>query len=83
MMNKRVNVIIPNGMLKMSKDLIEKGLFSNFSELVRQGLRNEIRRYQDNIPISKDELELMRLIEKARKDGKLHSEEELDKILLE
>ena len=82
-MNKRVNVIIPNGMLKMSKDLIEKGLFSNFSELVRQGLRNEIRRYQDNIPISKDELELMRLIEKARKDGKLHSEEELDKILLE
>ena len=82
-MNKRVNIIIPSGMLKMSQNLIKKGFFSNFSELVREGIRSEIRKYQDNISISKDELELMRMIEKARKEGKLHSEEEMKKYGLE
>lgn len=42
MENVRVNVLIPEKLLKESKSLVEKGYFSNFSEIVRESLRKEI-----------------------------------------
>jgi Arc/MetJ-type ribon-helix-helix transcriptional regulator len=39
---QRVNITLPKKLVKRSKTLIEEGLYSNFSELVRESLKNEI-----------------------------------------
>lgn len=55
MMETRVNVIIPKALLDRSKKLIKEGYFSNFSELVREGLRGKIMEYHDIDKGGKDE----------------------------
>jgi Arc/MetJ-type ribon-helix-helix transcriptional regulator len=39
---QRVNITLPKKLLQKSKILIEEGLYSNFSELVRESIKNEI-----------------------------------------
>ena len=39
---QRVNVTLPRKLLDKSKILIEEGIYSNFSELVRESIKNEI-----------------------------------------
>jgi len=39
---QRVNVTPPEALINKSKMLIEEGLYSNFSELVRESIKNEI-----------------------------------------
>ncbi len=38
----KVNVSLPVGMYKEAKNLVEKGLYGSFSEMVRSGIRNEM-----------------------------------------
>ena len=49
MENIRVNILLPERLLKESKNLVEKGYFSNFSEVVRDSLRREIINYKSGL----------------------------------
>ena len=40
-MTNRINVNIPDALFLKANELVEKGIFSNFSEIVREGLRKE------------------------------------------
>ena len=46
MENVRVNVLVPEKLLEESRNLVKKGYFSNFSEVVRESLRKEIINYK-------------------------------------
>ena len=39
---QRINITLPKKLVKKSKVLVEEGLYSNFSELVRESIKNEI-----------------------------------------
>lgn len=80
MMHTRVNVNIPEELLKKSENLVKTGMFSNFSELVRQGLREQIRKYESNfLPMSDEEKRLMALLKKLEENGQFIGEEEAQK----
>jgi Arc/MetJ-type ribon-helix-helix transcriptional regulator len=70
-MNTRVNINVPEALFEQSNALVEKGYFSNFSELVRQGLREVVRRYEDKTIINEDERKLFALLKHAGKEGLL------------
>ena len=39
---QRVNITLPKKLIQRSRVLIEEGLYSNFSELVRESIKNEL-----------------------------------------
>ena len=39
---QRINITIPIKLVKKSRILIEEGLYSNFSELIRESIKNEL-----------------------------------------
>ena len=39
---QRINITLPKKLVQKSRILIEEGLYSNFSELVRESIKNEI-----------------------------------------
>ncbi len=39
---QRVNITLPKKLLQKSKVLIEEGIYSSFSELVRESIKNEL-----------------------------------------
>ena len=39
---QRINITLPKKLVQKSKVLIEEGIFSNFSELVRESIKNEL-----------------------------------------
>ena len=39
---QRINITLPKKLVQKTKVLIEEGLYSNFSELVRESIKNEI-----------------------------------------
>jgi Arc/MetJ-type ribon-helix-helix transcriptional regulator len=82
-MEKRINVIIPHALYKKSLNLIKKGFFSSFSELVRQGLRREVKEYDTTTYLSEDEKNLIMLVKEADKKGMLLAEEEMEKYGLQ
>ena len=48
---KKVTISLPKVLNKEGVELINKGFFSNFSDLVRSGIRNEFKELQ---PVIKD-----------------------------
>ena len=40
---QRLNITLPKKLVKKSRVLIDEGLYQNFSELVRESLKNELR----------------------------------------
>ena len=43
---RKVTISLPDGMYNEGQMLIKKGLFSNFSDLVRSGVRTELKELQ-------------------------------------
>jgi len=39
---QRINITLPRNLVQKSRILIDEGLYSNFSELVRESIKNEI-----------------------------------------
>jgi len=39
---QRINITLPKKLVQKSRVLIEEGIYSNFSELVRESIKNEI-----------------------------------------
>lgn len=48
---KKVTISLPKNLYEEGKGLINKGLFSNFSDLVRSGIRSEFKELQ---PVIRD-----------------------------
>ena len=82
-MNTRVNINIPEALFNRSQQLVEKGFFSNFSELVRDGIREKIREYENVTGLSEDEKKLFAMLKKADEKGLLLNEKEMKKHDLE
>lgn len=79
-MDVRVNIIIPKTLFEQSQQLVEKGIFSNFSELIRDGLRKEVKEYSDKeLGLSDDEKKLFNLLKEADRQGLLLTEAEMKK----
>jgi len=76
-MATRINVMIPDALLKRAHNLIEEGFFSNFSEMVREGIRKEIKEYERTMQMSEEERRLFAFLRKAQKNGKLLTEEQM------
>ncbi len=77
-MSVRVNLMMPSELYRESKELVEKGHYSNYSELVRQAVRTEVANRRE-IEFNENDLRLLALIKKAEKDGRLLTEEDMAK----
>ncbi|MFZ2455713.1 MAG: ribbon-helix-helix domain-containing protein [Candidatus Altiarchaeia archaeon] len=53
---KKITISLPEGMYNEAQILVEKGYFSNISDLIRSGIRHEFREMQ---PITKEKEEEM------------------------
>lgn len=60
---QRINITLPKRLVEKSRVLIEEGLFSNFSELVREGIKDELE-------LSKLQLDKMAVLRKWFVDEK-------------
>ena len=78
-MDTRVNINIPEALFSRSKKLVDRGFFSNFSELVREGIREKVKEYEVVAGLSKDEKKLFSLLKKADEKGLLLDEKEMKK----
>ena len=64
---KKVTISLPEGMYKEAQSLIEKGRYSNISDLIRSGIRHEFKETQ---PVTKE-------MEEERLDLELYNDKEL------
>ena len=62
---KKVNITLPAQLFEKSKQLINKGLYSSFSDLVRSSLRKEIKEEREPL---KESDEWRNLVESIRAD---------------
>jgi Arc/MetJ-type ribon-helix-helix transcriptional regulator len=85
---KKITISLPENMYQEGMYLVKKGMYSNFSDLVRSGIREEIKEL-DNVRRSFDEHILLRDTEfkQSLKDAKekkgvlVIDKEELDTYL--
>ena len=80
---KKVNITLPAQLLEKSRQLIDRGLYSNFSDLVRSSLRREIKEEQDLLKQSDEWKDLVESIRNDLKKSDLEglSEQEIIKRL--
>lgn len=72
MENVRVNVLLPEKLLRESKDLVEKGYFSNFSEIVRESLRKELISYRISFgEMTEEDKKLLEWVQKEKTAGNI------------
>lgn len=45
-MDTRVNIIIPEALYNKASELIDRGIYSNMSEMIREGMRKQILDYE-------------------------------------
>lgn len=84
MSSSRINIMIPDKLLQETQDLVDKGYFNNFSELVRESLRMELMKYRESFnEMTEDDKALMALAKKAHAKGNLLGEKEAKKHGLE
>ncbi|MBS3095945.1 hypothetical protein J4480_00725 [Candidatus Woesearchaeota archaeon] len=62
---RKVNITLPVQLFEKSKQLVEKGFYSNFSDLVRSTLRKELKGEQQ---LASKEDEWQRLVKEIRAD---------------
>ncbi|MFH0859888.1 MAG: ribbon-helix-helix domain-containing protein [Candidatus Altiarchaeota archaeon] len=80
MENVRVNVLLPEKLLQESKNLVEKGYFSNFSEIVRESLRREIINYKIGLgEMTEKDKQLMEWVRQEETIGNILSEKDMAK----
>ena len=62
---RKVNITLPAQLFEKSRQLIDKGLYSNFSDLVRSSLRRELKEDQHLLG---EEDEWQRLVKEIKAD---------------
>ncbi|MBI2508136.1 hypothetical protein HYV89_04240 [Candidatus Woesearchaeota archaeon] len=66
---QRINITLPKKLLNRSKILVDEGLYSNFSELVRESLKNEILLDGNLVEDKKNKIILGKLFEEELGKG--------------
>jgi Arc/MetJ-type ribon-helix-helix transcriptional regulator len=80
MENVRVNVLLPEKLLQESKSLVEKGYFSNFSEIVRESLRRELLTYRIGLgEMTEKDRKLLEWVQTEKTAGNILSEKDMAK----
>jgi len=80
MENVRVNVLLPEKLLQESKNLVEKGYFSNFSEIVRESLRRELLNYRIGLgEMTEKDRQLLEWVRQEEAAGNILSEKDMAK----
>ena len=91
---KKITISLPKNLYQEGMALVSKGLFSNFSDLVRSGIREEFKELQE---VSKDfddrllyeDAKLVKGVQESTKEAKagkgkvLKTEKEMDKYFEE
>lgn len=91
---KKITISLPKNLYSEGVNLINKGLFSNFSDLVRSGIRTEFKELHEVIhdfdeSILYEDKELIEGVNKSREEAKkgkgklLKSEKDVDKYFEE
>ncbi|MFH1055596.1 MAG: ribbon-helix-helix domain-containing protein [Candidatus Altiarchaeota archaeon] len=75
----RVNVLLPTKLLAEGQSLVKQGYFSNFSEVLREGLRKEIIAYKMGLGLTENDFRLMELIKESDAAGRLLTEKDMEK----
>ena len=60
---QRINITLPKKLVEKTRILIDEGLYSNFSELVREGIKDEIE-------LNKPHIEKMKILKKLFEEEK-------------
>lgn len=76
-MDVKVNLMMPELLYAESQALVKKGLFSNYSELVRQAVRDEVSRHRE-LEMTENDKKLFKLLKQMKKDGRLIGEKEAE-----
>ncbi|MBM3309047.1 MAG: hypothetical protein FJY77_02235 [Candidatus Altiarchaeales archaeon] len=80
MENIRVNILLPEKLLQESKNLVEKGYFSNFSEIVRESLRRELLHYKISFgELTEKDRQLLEWVKREEAAGNILSEKDMAK----
>jgi len=80
MENVRVNVLLPEKLLQESRSLVEKGYFSNFSEIVRESLRRELLTYRIGLgEMTEKDRKLLEWVQTEKAAGNILSEKDMAK----
>jgi len=77
-MEVRVNLMMPELLYKESLTLVKKGMFSNYSELVRQAVRDEVTTFK-KMEWTENDLRLREVLDAMKKNGQLLSSKEAAK----
>jgi len=75
-MDVRINLMMPELLYTESMALVKKGLYSNYSELVRQAVREKLNRHDG---VSEEERKLLELIREGHRNGHFLNEKEMAK----
>ena len=75
-MDVRINLMMPELLYTESIALVKKGLYANYSELVRQAVREKLNKHEG---ISEDERKLLELIREGHRNGHFLNEAEAAK----
>jgi len=67
---QRINITLPKKLIERSKILIDEGLYGNFSELIRESLKNEILLDSSLVEDKKNKTILNKLFEEELGKGK-------------
>jgi len=67
---QRINITLPKKLIERSKILIDEGLYGNFSELIRESLKNEILLDSSLVEDKKNKIILNKLFEEELGKGK-------------
>ena len=59
----RINITLPKKLVRKSRILIDEGIYSNFSELVREGIKDEIE-------LNKSQIEKIKILKKWFEEDK-------------
>jgi Arc/MetJ-type ribon-helix-helix transcriptional regulator len=63
-MDTRVNIVLPEGLHKQAQEMIKRGLFSNMSEMIRDGLRRQILDYENMMDKLRQNKEVLQNLKK-------------------
>jgi Arc/MetJ-type ribon-helix-helix transcriptional regulator len=74
-MDVKVNLVMPEALYNESQALVKKGLFSNYSELVRHAIRAEISRHKQE-QLSEEERKVLKALREGHLNGNFVSDRE-------
>jgi len=77
-MDVKVNLVMPETLYAESLALVKKGLFSNYSELIRHAVRAEISRHKQE-QLNEEERKILKLLREGHMNGHFISDREAAK----